>query len=205
MRACRRSRRGRKQGAVPRLWTHALLPLLCLPTPHPITTDGRDVNDDTALPWVQRLAGDAKQLSERHGADVCIASGGGRMGVTMDRCERRLLSWALCKWAHEAGGGPWTCLASTEPTSSRSAHAPTYPTHPPTLPPSRADESDWSVVQRGYSAHVLGEAPHTFADPVEAVRALKKGNSVSGGRVGGRVGLPGCRRVGAGVGGGERC
>jgi hypothetical protein len=37
------------------------------------------------------------------------------------------------------------------------------------------------VVQRGYYAHVLGEAEHTFTDAVEAVRTLKKGNSVSGG------------------------
>lgn len=51
------------------------------------------------------------------------------------------------------------------------------PKHPPPLL-----QSDWRVVQRGYYAHVLGEAPHTFEDPVEAVRALKKDNSVSGGR-----------------------
>jgi hypothetical protein len=41
-------------------------------------------------------------------------------------------------------------------------------------------QSDWGVVQRGYYAAVLGEAPHTFTDPVAAVRELKKDNSVSG-------------------------
>ncbi|KAL4435450.1 hypothetical protein ABPG77_006212 [Micractinium sp. CCAP 211/92] len=91
-----------------------------------VLSDGRDVSDDTAVDWVDRLAGDARKLSQEHGADVCIASGGGRMKVTMDRYE-----------------------------------------------------SDWSVVQRGYYAHVLGEAPNTFKDPVEAVRTLKQGNEVS--------------------------
>lgn len=48
--------------------------------------------------------------------------------------------------------------------------------------PPPALQSDWRVVQRGYYAHVLGEAPHHFKDPVEAVRKLKKDNSVSGGQ-----------------------
>ena len=52
----------------------------------------------------------------------------------------------------------------------------------PCIPPCSANplQSDWGVVQRGYYAHVLGEAPHYFKDPVEAVRTLKKGNRVSG-------------------------
>jgi len=61
--------------------------------------------------------------------------------------------------------------------------------------PCHALQSDWRVVQRGYYAHVLGEAPHCFKDPVEAVRTLKKGNTVSGGWVGGAV----CRWVGGRV------
>eukprot|EP00887_Chlorella_sp_A99_P002974 scaffold24.g2974.t1 len=87
-----------------------------------VLADGRDVNDNTAVAWedVQRING------EHAGCDVAIASGGGRMHVTMDRYE-----------------------------------------------------SDWSVVQRGYYAHVLGEAEHSFTDPVEAVRTLKRGNTVS--------------------------
>ena len=176
--------------------------------------DGRDVNDDTAVAWVRRLDGDARQLSERHGADVRVASGGGRMAVTMDRCERCPALRLLCcvwvdggvvrgggrmavtmdrcecrtwvggrqararRWAPACLRGPLACLAAAPlptflPTCSPVGHPPTH---------LRADESDWRVVQRGYCAHVLGEAPHTFTDPVEAVKALKKGNSVSGGR-----------------------
>lgn len=58
-------------------------------------------------------------------------------------------------------------------------------------------QSDWSVVQRGYYAHVLGEAPYTFEDPVLAVRELKKGNTVSGARSEGLQGaalVAGCAR-----------
>ncbi|KAL4419791.1 hypothetical protein ABPG75_006889 [Micractinium tetrahymenae] len=91
-----------------------------------VLADGRDVGDNTAVAWVERLAGDARRLSKQHGVDARIASGGGRMKVTMDRYE-----------------------------------------------------SDWRVVQRGYYAHVLGEAPSTFTDPVDAVRTLKKDNTVS--------------------------
>lgn len=45
------------------------------------------MGDDTAVEWVGRLAGDAARLSRERGADVRIASGGGRMKVTMDRYE----------------------------------------------------------------------------------------------------------------------
>lgn len=34
-------------------------------------------------------------------------------------------------------------------------------------------QSDWNVVKRGWDAHVLGEAPNKFKDPVEAVKALR--------------------------------
>jgi hypothetical protein len=34
-------------------------------------------------------------------------------------------------------------------------------------------QSDWNVVKRGWEAHVLGEAPNRFRDPVEALRTLK--------------------------------
>lgn len=36
-----------------------------------------------------------------------------------------------------------------------------------------ATQADWSIVERGWHAHVLGEAPHTFTDPVEAVQTLR--------------------------------
>lgn len=34
-------------------------------------------------------------------------------------------------------------------------------------------ESDWRIVQRGWEAHVLGEAPHKFKDAVAGVRQLQ--------------------------------
>ena len=34
-------------------------------------------------------------------------------------------------------------------------------------------QSDWDIVKRGWYAHVLGEAEHTFTDPVEAVETLR--------------------------------
>ena len=34
-------------------------------------------------------------------------------------------------------------------------------------------QSDWNVVKRGWEAHVLGEAPNKFTDPVEAIKTLK--------------------------------
>ncbi len=72
-------------------------------------------------------------------------------------------------------------LADTDKHSRRRA-LPPQPSPPPTPPPPHPlAQSDWSVVQRGYYAHVLGEAPNTFKDPVEAVRTLKQGNEVSGG------------------------
>lgn len=34
-------------------------------------------------------------------------------------------------------------------------------------------QSDWDIVERGWKAHVLGEAEHTFKDALEAVKTLK--------------------------------
>lgn len=34
-------------------------------------------------------------------------------------------------------------------------------------------QSDWDVVERGWKAHVLGEAEHTLKDPVEAIQQLR--------------------------------
>lgn len=51
-----------------------------------ILTDGRDVLDGTSLGFVQTLENDLVKLREK-GVDAQIASGGGRMYVTMDRYE----------------------------------------------------------------------------------------------------------------------
>jgi hypothetical protein len=34
-------------------------------------------------------------------------------------------------------------------------------------------QSDWEIVERGWKAHVLGEAEHTFKDALEGVKTLK--------------------------------
>lgn len=49
-------------------------------------TDGRDVDDGSSVKFTKQLAGDLKDL-EKQGVDAKIASGGGRMRVTMDRYE----------------------------------------------------------------------------------------------------------------------
>lgn len=51
-----------------------------------ILTDGRDVLDGTSVGFVETLENDLSQLRAK-GIDACIASGGGRMYVTMDRYE----------------------------------------------------------------------------------------------------------------------
>lgn len=34
-------------------------------------------------------------------------------------------------------------------------------------------QADWSIVERGWQAHILGEAPDTFTDAVDAVKAQR--------------------------------
>ena len=50
-----------------------------------ILTDGRDVPDGTGVKFAQQLQDDLAALPTD--VDAKIASGGGRMGVTMDRYE----------------------------------------------------------------------------------------------------------------------
>ncbi|KAK4382046.1 2,3-bisphosphoglycerate-independent phosphoglycerate mutase [Sesamum angolense] len=85
-----------------------------------ILTDGRDVLDGSSVGFVETLENDLAKLCEK-GVDAQVASGGGRMYVTMDRYE-----------------------------------------------------NDWDVVKRGWDAQVLGEAPHKFKNPVEAVKKLRE-------------------------------
>eukprot|EP01024_Parvocaulis_polyphysoides_P033639 TRINITY_DN2987_c0_g2_i1.p1 TRINITY_DN2987_c0_g2~~TRINITY_DN2987_c0_g2_i1.p1 ORF type:complete len:432 (-),score=94.96 TRINITY_DN2987_c0_g2_i1:285-1403(-) len=59
-------------------------------------------------------------MNAKYGCDAQIASGGGRMYVTMDRYE-----------------------------------------------------ADWGIVQRGWQAHVLGEAPNKFTSALEAAKTLR--------------------------------
>ena len=34
-------------------------------------------------------------------------------------------------------------------------------------------QADWGIVEKGYKAHVLGEAPHKFKDTKAAVQTLR--------------------------------
>lgn len=83
-------------------------------------TDGRDVLDGSSVGFMETLENDLAKLREK-GIDAQVASGGGRMHVTMDRYE-----------------------------------------------------NDWEVVKRGWDAQVLGEAPHKFTNPVDAIKKLRE-------------------------------
>ena len=84
-----------------------------------VLLDGRDVPDGSSTTYVAAVEAKAAELASR-GVDVKIASGGGRMFVTMDRYE-----------------------------------------------------SDWSIVERGWKAHVLGDAP-PFASASAAIEAARR-------------------------------
>ncbi len=98
---------------LPRVYVHALL-------------DGRDVPDRTATVYLERLEALLGSIRDQGGRDYRVASGGGRMVVTMDRYE-----------------------------------------------------ADWSIVARGWSAHVHGEADGfpSAAAAVEHFRAREPGIS----------------------------
>lgn len=34
-------------------------------------------------------------------------------------------------------------------------------------------QADWNIVKKGWYAHVLGEAPHTFTNALDAVKTLR--------------------------------
>eukprot|EP00245_Coleochaete_scutata_P004536 TRINITY_DN17248_c0_g1_i1.p1 TRINITY_DN17248_c0_g1~~TRINITY_DN17248_c0_g1_i1.p1 ORF type:complete len:560 (+),score=122.06 TRINITY_DN17248_c0_g1_i1:227-1906(+) len=91
-----------------------------------ILTDGRDVPDGSSIKFVGQLEKDLEQLRTA-GCDALIASGGGRMNVTMDRYE-----------------------------------------------------ADWKIVERGWHAHVLGEAPHKNQSALDAITELKAADPKTG-------------------------
>ncbi|QCE12161.1 2,3-bisphosphoglycerate-independent phosphoglycerate mutase [Vigna unguiculata] len=63
-----------------------------------ILTDGRDVLDGSSIGFVETLENDLAKLREK-GIDAKIASGGGRMNVTMDRYEN---DWNVVKRGWDA-------------------------------------------------------------------------------------------------------
>jgi 2,3-bisphosphoglycerate-independent phosphoglycerate mutase len=83
-----------------------------------VLLDGRDVPDRSALEYVLSLQNKLKSINECYGTDYSIASGGGRMKVTMDRYE-----------------------------------------------------ADWTIVQRGWQAHVLGKG-RPFRSASDAIRCF---------------------------------
>lgn len=83
--------------------------------------DGRDVYEKSALTYIEQTENVLKEINQANkGFDYCIASGGGRMVVTMDRYN-----------------------------------------------------ADWSIVERGWKAHVLGRG-RRFASAKEAVETFYK-------------------------------
>jgi 2,3-bisphosphoglycerate-independent phosphoglycerate mutase len=85
---------------------------------HPLL-DGRDVPEKSALEYIIPLENTIKEL-QKTGTDIEIASGGGRMTITMDRYE-----------------------------------------------------ADWSMVERGWAFHVLGEG-RAFSSASEAIETFRK-------------------------------
>jgi 2,3-bisphosphoglycerate-independent phosphoglycerate mutase len=49
--------------------------------------DGRDVQDGSSVKFFKEIKDKLQRISDTKGVDACIASGGGRMKVTMDRYE----------------------------------------------------------------------------------------------------------------------
>lgn len=87
--------------------------------------DGRDVGPHSSDIYSARLLNVLSEI-QNSGCDARVASGGGRMHVTMDRYE-----------------------------------------------------ADWSIVERGWHAHVLGEGERTFASLDEALRTFREDPSLT--------------------------
>jgi len=71
---------------------------------HPLI-DGRDVPPTSALEYVERFEGFLREINSDGSVDYCIASGGGRMNITMDRYNA---NWSMVErgWAtHVKGEG----------------------------------------------------------------------------------------------------
>ncbi|CAK8569000.1 unnamed protein product [Lathyrus sativus] len=78
-----------------------------------ILTDGRDVLDGSSVAFVETIENDLAKLREK-GVDAHIASGGGRMYVTMDRYEN---DWSVVKRGWDAqvlGEAPYKFKSALE-------------------------------------------------------------------------------------------
>lgn len=78
-----------------------------------ILLDGRDVPPQSAPIYLRALMAKITELSQRYSADIAVASGGGRMRLTMDRYEA---DWAMVRrgWQHHVlgQGTPYSSMAS---------------------------------------------------------------------------------------------
>ena len=70
-----------------------------------ILLDGRDVGETSALDYVVPFEAFLTDLNRRHGVDFRIASGGGRMAITMDRYQADWEMVARGWQTHVAGDG----------------------------------------------------------------------------------------------------
>jgi 2,3-bisphosphoglycerate-independent phosphoglycerate mutase len=70
-----------------------------------VLLDGRDVGETSALEYVIPFESFLKELNRKAGVDYRIASGGGRMAITMDRYEANWNMVALGWKTHVAGEG----------------------------------------------------------------------------------------------------
>ncbi|WZZ62840.1 hypothetical protein YC2023_062947 [Brassica napus] len=113
-----------------------------------ILTDGRDVLDGSSVGFVETLESELAELRSK-GVDAQVASGGGRMYVTMDRYEVRIESMNSRK-------GLDLNFQFVNPDYALLLL-----------------QNDWTVVKRGWDAQVLGEAPHKFKNALEAVKKLR--------------------------------
>lgn len=82
-------------------------------------TDGRDVGAKTAIQYIDQLDAVFEDIKTKYGYDYAIASGGGRMVITMDRYN-----------------------------------------------------ADWPMVERGWNAHVHGQAERKFHSAKEAIQTF---------------------------------
>ncbi|KAH7438682.1 hypothetical protein KP509_04G026500 [Ceratopteris richardii] len=90
-----------------------------------VLTDGRDVLDETSFKFVEQLESDLREL-RKHGVDALIASGGGRMYVTMDRYEN---DWNVVKRGWDAqvlGEAPHKFKSALEALTSLKAENPKF-------------------------------------------------------------------------------
>ncbi|HNJ96610.1 MAG TPA: 2,3-bisphosphoglycerate-independent phosphoglycerate mutase [Ilumatobacteraceae bacterium] len=90
-----------------------------------VLLDGRDVRDGTGDQYVQQLEAFCADLGARTGVTPVIGSGGGRMGVTMDRYEA---DWSVVQRGYQAH-----CLGSARPFRSATEAITTFRTEDPSV------------------------------------------------------------------------